>query len=235
MAVYPTSVYELNGDDWLKIAVSKKNLPISGPPPRKYGDTILFRDEGRYESEKRLWRLELSGKRRLLSLEEESDIDAPADSFSYCVTPDGALWASLGDGVKTIIRRSPDGKFRIAITDNSLKANDDRDAGDGIGISALATRSDGSILGVGNTGIYVINGKVITSLVQLDYTSQEFLTNQGKNTYHWDWDPSDVLELDDRSMVVSGVYGGIYRIDRDENGRYHIVALDEKMGKPIRL
>jgi len=244
IAVYRDSIYVFKEKRWLEIYRSEIPLPKSGPPPRKIGNRVLFRDEGQGESQKRLWWLELTGKSRLISLDQDVGVVGPSgprweNSFSYCTTPGGDIWATLGEGhtKKSLIKRSANGKYEIAIINNSvhfdksLWGKEGRD--DGLSVSAVAISNDATLLAAGDHGLYRIEGKRITQILVFENTTQQILINDGKNVHHWSWNPSDILELSQDNYIISGAFGGIYLIERDTTGAYSMLSLDESIGEPI--
>lgn len=128
LLVYSKSVLRRKGDDWETLYSGDIKLPWSGPPPRHYGDKIYFRDEGSGENEKRLWFLALQNPRRLTSVDEDTGLVGPSgprweNSFSYCVTHDGTLWATFGEGFekKSLLCRRPDGTYGIATINDDVQ------------------------------------------------------------------------------------------------------------------
>jgi hypothetical protein len=241
MAVYRNAVYVMDDGTWSKVYSGSKPLPKSGPPPRMFGNTVLIRDEGDNESDKRLWRLELGDNPRLIGIDDEIGVcgtDGPRweTCFSYCVTREGDLWATLGMDAEltSLVKRSPTGQFRIAVMLNNRRFEGDILGGskpnDGLSISALTPSPDGSLLAVSDHFIYRISGTRVTKLVAFGNTGQGISSDDD-----WGWDPSDILELDGDNTVVSGMYGGIYLIHRDNRGVCSMVPLDEKVGKPIQF
>lgn len=127
MAVYKDSILLLEDKKWKEIYRDEIQLPKSGPPPHKKGNMVYFRDEGRDENEKRLWWLELSREPRMISLDQDVGVVGPSgprweNSFSYCVTDNGDIWATLGEGYskKSLIKRSANGEYRLAVMNNSV-------------------------------------------------------------------------------------------------------------------
>jgi hypothetical protein len=241
MAFYRNAVYVMDGGTWTKVYSSSKPLPKPGPPPHMFGNTVLIRDEGDNESDKRLWRLELGDKPQLISIDDETGVcgsDGPRweTCFSYCVTPEGDLWATLGMDAEltSLVKRSPNGQFRIAVMLNNKRFDGDILGGDkpndGLSISALTPSPDGSLLAVSDHCLYRISGTRITKLVAFGNASQGNSSDDD-----WGWDPSDILELDGDNTIVSGMYGGIYLIRRNKAGVYSMAPLDEKVGKPVQF
>lgn len=244
LAVYKNSIYALEGKEWTVIYRGDIQLPRSGPPPQKSGNKIIFRDEGHGENMKRLWWLELTPMPKLVSLDQEIGVVGPhgprwENSFSYCVSPAGDLWATLGEGFakKSLVKRSAKGTYSLAIVHNSLQFDGTLLGGegsdDGLSVSAVSMAKDGTVHAAGDRGLYTIQGKQITQLLGIENTKQEIPINDGKNVYHWDWDPSDMLELSDENYLIAGTFGGIYLITRGDSGKYTMAALDESLGEEL--
>lgn len=244
LAVYTNSIYAWGGNEWSVIYRGEIQLPRSGPPPKKSGNMVVFRDEGVNENEKRLWWLELTHRPKLVSLDQDIGVVGPSgprweNSFSYCFTPTGDLWVTLGEGYakKSLVKRSAIGKYGVALAHNSVlfdgtllgkKGSDDE-----MSVSAVSMRKDGTVLAAGDQGLYTIQGRVIRQLLAFENTKQKIPINDGKNVYHWHWDPSDIIELDDENYIVSGAFGGIYLVNRDSTKSYIMTPLDEALGKPV--
>ncbi|HVP78597.1 MAG TPA: DUF6794 domain-containing protein [Thermodesulfobacteriota bacterium] len=244
LAVYKDSIYLLEDKKWKEIYRDKIQLPKSGPPPYKNGNMIYFHDEGKDENEKRLWWLELSREPRLLSLDQDVGVVGPGgprweNSFSYCVTGDGDIWATLGEGYskKSLIKRSVNGEYRLAIINNSVLFDGTlfgkKDKEDGLSISAVSIGKNGSLLAAGDRGLYKIQGTRITQLLAFENTTQKIPLNDGKNFYHWSWDPSNILELGKDQYLITGTFGGIYLIERNGSGVYSMFSIDEALGEAI--
>lgn len=250
LAVYPTSVSRLDGGAWKEIHRGDFRLPRSGPPPRRIGDKVFFRDEGTNEGNKQLWWLDLAARSPPRSITQDmeaaglsgpgglSDIGWPADTFSYCVDSRGNLWAALGIGLGTqwhsLVRRSPTGAYRVAVVYNSVAHADPytrrADEDDGLTISAIAPGPDDTILAAGERGLYSIDEKSVKQFVRMINTVQDI-----DNGAHWHWTPSDVLALGKDSYLIGGASGGVYLVEADARGRWTIHCLDEVLGSPVKF
>jgi len=180
----------------------------------------------------------------LLSLDQDVGVVGPRgprweNSFSYCVTDDGDIWATLGEGysTKSLIKRSPNGEYRLAVINNSVLFDGalfgKKDKEDGLSISAVSIGKSGSLLAAGDRGFYKIQGTLITQILAFENTTQEIPINDGKNVYHWSWDPSNILELGKDQYLITGTFGGIYLIERNGSGVYSMFSIDETLGEPI--
>jgi len=244
LAVYPKSVYKLVDGEWKMIYEGDTSLPRSGPPPRLIGDTLYLRDEGSGENMKRLWLLKIGENHKLVSLDKDTGVVGPngprwENSFSYAATDSGDFWACVGESSnrKSLLHRSKDGAYSIAIMNNSVKFTPDLfgSAGtdQGLSVSAVTLLQDGTVLLVGDSGLYRLNKDALTQEVAFTNTQQEIPINGGKNIYHWGWDPSDILVLKKDSYFISGAFGGIYILYKDEARGWTFNSLDEKLGKPL--
>jgi hypothetical protein len=101
----------------------------------------------------------------------------------------------------------------------------------GISVSAVSLLKDGTVLLVGDAGLYQLKGCELNQELAFTNTHQEIPTNKGQNIYHWGWDPSDVLLLEDGSYFSSGTFGGIYILKKNGSGEWAFASLDEKPGE----
>lgn len=242
LAVYPREVFRRADSRWERVGASKEPLPHSGPPPEWRDGRLFLRDEGREENDKRLWWLQGGGE--LTSLDRDVKVvssEGPRweNSFSHAFTPDGALWACVGEGYaqKSLLRRAPDGTYTVAIMNNSVSFTSDlldsEGMDEGLSVSATAALPDGTLLLVGDSGLYRLAGKELTGEISFENTRQEIPIEDGKNVYHWGWDPSDVLMRPDGSYLITGAFGGVYLLGKDPAGKWAFRALDEREGDPI--
>jgi hypothetical protein len=244
LAVYPHSVYRLNGEKWSLIYSGKTALPYSGPPPQLVGNMLFFRDEGSGENQKRLWWLTVGPKGRLTSLDRDIGVVGPEgprweNTFSYCVTEKGDLWATVGEGdaPASLLRRSKEGTYSIAILNNGVLFNPKllgSGATDlGLSVSCVTSLPDGSLLLVGDQGLYHLKDNTLVRRVVFENTRQKIPINDGANVYHWGWDPSNALVLNEKSYFISGTFGGIYLLERNSAGQFTFQSVDERLGEPV--
>jgi hypothetical protein len=132
LLVYSHSIYRREHQEWKQLYSGDLKIPLSGPPPRQYGDKIYFRDEGRGENEKQLWYLELGMAPRLVTVWKDTGLVGPSgprweNTFGYCVLGDGTLWTTFGEGfhAKSLVRRQPSGEHKIAVFNNSVTLRGD--------------------------------------------------------------------------------------------------------------
>lgn len=244
LAVYPKAFYKLVDNHWQAMYEGDISLPKSGPPPQLYGDVLYFRDEGKYENNKRLWWLKMGHVRGLKSLDQDIGVVGShgprwENSFSYTVTNTGDLWACVGEGHarKSLLRKSKTGVYAIAIMNNSVgftpKLFGSEETDQGISVSAVASSPDDTILLVGDGGLYRLKETELFQELAFTNTQQNILINDGKNVSQWRWAPSNVLALEENAYFMSGAFGGIYTLKKDKNGEWAIQSLDEKLGDPI--
>ena len=209
-----------------------------------YEQSALFRDEGRGESQKRLWWLTLEDNPKLVPFYEEIGVvgsDGPRweNSFSHALTESGDLWACVGAGSdrKSLLRRSASGNYEIAIMHNSVNFTSDLFGSDetdqNLSVSAVSSLKDSTLLLLGDTGLYRLKDRDLTQKRAFTNTRQKIPIEDGKNIYHWGWDPNNVLVLPDGSCIISGEFGGIYLLQQDSNGKWSFTSLDEKLGEPV--
>lgn len=244
LAVYPHSVYRLKDHEWEQIYSGETNLPRSGPPPQLYGGKLFFRDEGHWENGKRLWWLPLSGTKQLTSLDQDVGVVGPngprwENSFSYSVSRHGDMWATVGEGSnrKSLLRKDKDGNYSIAILNNSIQFTPDlfgsKESDQGLSVSAVTLLQDDSVLLVGDRGLYRIKDHLLVQDLSFTNTHQKIPVNNGKNVYHWSWDPSKILILEKDSYLISGAFGGVYMLNKNTDGQFQFESLDEKLGDNV--
>jgi hypothetical protein len=238
LAVYPKMIYRLTDQKWSRIHSGDILLPRSGTPPRVHGDMIFFRDEGVNENRKRLWWLTLGKERRLTSIDKDIGLVGPMgprweNSFSYCVTADGDLWACVGEGYarKSLLHRSRNGEYSIAIMNNSVRFTPDvfgaKETDQGLSISAVTALPEDTLLLVGYNGVYHLKDMALVQDIAFPNNPAGALP-AGES-----WDPSDVLVLDERSYFMSGAFGGVYLISKGTDNQWSLLWLDEKLGEPV--
>ena len=152
------------------------------------------------------------------------------------MTRDGDLWATVGEGISRIslLHRSKDGKYSIAILNNSVQFTHDLFGSDqGLSVSAVNALQDGTILLVGDRGVYRINQKNLVQELSFENTHQEIPVKNGKYTYDWIWEPSKILMIDETSYFITGAFGGVYLLSKGDDGQFRFVSLDERPGDPI--
>ncbi len=244
LAVYSETIFRLADRKWTIVHSGDILLPRSGPPPQLHGNMVFLRDEGTHENRKRLWWLTLGEQSHLSVLDHNMALIEPgqlnwANSFSYCVTRTGDLWACVGEGYnrKSLLRRSRDGSYSIAIMNNSVRFTEEpfgsEEMDQGLSVSAITALPDDTLLLVGDAGLYRLKGTELVQELSFTNTRQEISDSNGKVVLHWHWDPSDVLVLDDRSYFISGAFGGIYLLSKGNDGQWSFLPLDEKLGDPV--
>ncbi|MFZ1221564.1 MAG: DUF6794 domain-containing protein [Chthoniobacterales bacterium] len=267
LLVYSNAIYRREEQTWTQLYSGEVKLPLSGPPPRQYGDKVYFRDEGREENEKQLSYLELDATPRVVTVWKETDLVGPSgprweNTFGYCVLADGTLWATFGEGFesKSVLRRQPNGDYRIAVFNNRValqgdllgRSGDEKVAlvsssasgwkqlagekpkgkGADLSISGIAAKPNGDLIAVADTGLFRVADSEIRKLISFRNTHQLIPLKDG-HVSHWDWDPTDILFLSDNSYLITSTFGGIYVLRQDEAKRWSLKSLDERLGKPL--
>jgi hypothetical protein len=244
LAVYPQTIYRLMDRTWMLVHSGEITLPRSGPPPQRHGNMIFFRDEGRHENRKRLWWLTLGEQPQLSALDKDTGLVGShgprwENSFSYCVTKDGDLWACVGEGYsrKSLLRRSREGSYSIAILNNSVGFTEDlfgsKETDQGLSVSAVTALPDDTLVLVGDAGLYRLKGNELVQELAFTNSRQDVRDSNGRVVLHWHWNPSRVVVLDDGSYLISATFGGIYRLSKGHDGQWSFVSLDEKLGDPV--
>lgn len=244
LAVYPTTIYRLVDRTWTLVYSGDILLPHSGPPPQMHGNRIFFRDEGTHENRKRLWWLTLGEQPILTALDRDTGLVGPEgprweNSFSCHVAKNGDLWTCVGEGYapKSLLRRSGEGSYSIAIMNNSVQFAGELlgsgEADQGLSVSAVTALSDDTLLLVGETGLYRLKGNELVQDLAFTNTHEELSREKGIYVSRWKWDASNILVLDDKSYFISATFGGVYLLSKSSAGQWSFVCLDEKLGDPV--
>jgi hypothetical protein len=243
LLLYARSIYHREADDWKRLYEGPQDLPWSGPPPRRAGRYVYFRDEGRDEVDKRLWWLDLENA-TLVSLDRDCRLVGSygprwENTSSYALTADGQLWAAVGGGVSaySLLRRSPDGGYRVALMNGEPAFDGELLSGSESGrihVSAVSITDTGSVLAAGDTGLYRIGAERVETLVTFSNAKQDIPWGE-TSVYHWGWEPSDVLDLGGGRYLISGMYGGIYVLERNGGGPSSLRCVDNVIGEPMTL
>jgi uncharacterized protein DUF6794 len=230
LAVYPNAIYRRDQDTWT-VLYQGGALPQSGPPPRRLGSRIYFRDEGRNENGKRLWWLDLPGGTKPIAHDADLGIGWE-DALSYAVGPNGDLWFTAGNTVDrswSLVRRTVTGEYGLAVLNGGvLRDRDARPEQQQVNISAIVFTADGDLLGAGDTGLYRVTGQRIQPLVRFENTEQVI-----PDGLQWEWEPSDLLDLAHDRYLIAGLWGGIYLLELHESGRFTLTSVDDHIGEPM--
>jgi hypothetical protein len=97
----------------------------------------------------------------------------------------------------------------------------------------VITRPDDSLLLVGDQGLYHLKDNTLVRSVAFENTHQKIPVNGGANVYHWSWDPSDTLVLNQKSYFISGTFGGVYLLEQSGADQFTFQSLDEQLGEPV--
>ena len=185
LAVYPKAIYRRADQEWTLVHSGDICLPRSGPPPQVHGNMVLFRDEGSGGIRNHLAWLTLGEQPHLTSLDHDVGVVGESgprweNSSSYCVTSSGDLWACVGDHhAASLLRRSKDGSYSIAIINNSLSFTGEllgsRETDQGLAVSAVTALPDDTLLLVGDGGLYRLKGKELIQELAFTNTRQKNL------------------------------------------------------------
>lgn len=244
LAVYSRTIYRRAAARWA-LVYEGATLPWSGPPPTRVGSGIYFRDEGRGENDKRLWWLDLSAPTKgLISHDKDVGVvgsDGPRweDSPSHVFAPDGTMWLTVGNHMNgwSLLKRLPSGEYRAAIVHGRLAYGghlmEDEARRQPLRVSAVAFGEAGELIAAGNSGLYRLVSKELVPLALFQNTHQEIRDSYGVGM--WDWDPSELLQLDDQRYLIAGLWGGVYVVDLGADNRSRLSSVDEtgRLGKPI--
>ncbi len=244
LAVYSKTIFQLTDGTWTLVHSGDILLPRSGLPPQRHGNMVFLRDEGTHENRKRLWWLTLGAQLHLSTLDHDVGVVGPEgprweNSSSYCVTKSGDLWTCVGEGYasKSLLRRSRDGSYSIAIMNNSVQFTDELvgflEADQDLSVSAVTALSDNTLLLVGETGLYRLKGNELVQDLAFTNTREQISREKGIYVSRWHWDASNALVLDDKSYFISGAFGGVYLLSKANDGQWSFVSLDEKLGDPV--
>jgi len=230
LAVYRHSIYTREGPSWSVVYQGNTELPKSAQP-RKIGNKVFFG----------LSWLELTKPHRLVSLPDDTGVvgcEGPRweNASSSHVTPDGDLWAIMGNSVsgESLIKRSPNGEYKVAVMNNRLQFDgdllgSDRDQEE-LPLSAVSMNTNNVLLLAGNRGIYTLKGKCLQQVVAFDNVRGGAIVPKGP----WHGSPHDIHQFDDDRYVLLGGFDGVYLIEREATSKkYKAVPLDEKIGPPI--
>jgi hypothetical protein len=210
-------------------------LPRSVPPPQRRGDTVFLREVGSCESHKRLWWLTMGEQLHLGVLDH--DVGALhawgpywGEVLSYCITNSGDLWACVGAwNSASLIRRSKDGSYAIAILKGRLRFPEDlpnsSETDQRLSLSAVTALPDGTLLLAGRSGLYRLKGNEL--IQELAFAAHEAPNRLGTFDGR-DWTPSHVLMLDDESYVIgTTMWDGVYLLRKGNDGRWSCLRLDD--------
>jgi hypothetical protein len=234
LAVYSKKIYRLADRTWMLAHSGDLLLPRSGLPPQRHGNRVFLRDEGSGESRKRLWWLTMGEPLHLSVINRDVDkagFDGSAwhESYSYCVTSSGDLWACGGGS--NLLRRAQDGSYSFAIIDESIRLAGDpprsEEANQGLRVSGVTALLDDTLLLVGETGLYRLKGSELTQ--ELAFAPQD---RDGKAVGRYNWTPNNVVALDDGSYVISTAsWRGVHLLRKGDDGQWSAQSPDR--GDPI--
>ncbi len=244
LAVYPKAVYQLEESRWELLYSGDILLPKPGPPPELHGNVLYIRDEGKHENNKRLWLLEIGPKPKLVSLDKDVGLvgwHGPRceNSYSYAVAEDGDLWACVGGCITrcSLLRRSENGRYSIAIINNSTVFDNNlfgsEESDQGLTVTAVKILPNGEMVLAGACGLFRLVGDRVIQDFSFTNTRQKIPLKNKDTVYHWNWEPSKLMRLEDGSYLISGAFGGIYLLAKKDEEGWRLQALDEEFGEPL--
>lgn len=233
LAVYSKTIFQLTDRQWMLVHSGDDLLPRSGLPPQRHGNTIFLRDEGRGEVGKHLWWLTMGPQSHLNALDQDVGVIGEvilgrAGLPSYCVTTSGDLWACV-EGA-SLLRRSQDGRYSIAILNGSTRFTEDllvsRGTDQSLSVSAVTALPDDTLLLAGNAGLYRLKGNELVQ--ELAFASEGTAGSSGRAARQGDLSPNAILVLDDRSYVIGcGSWMGVYLLRKEDDGQWKCLPLDD--------
>jgi hypothetical protein len=232
LAVYAKTVYRLTGRQWTLIHSGEDVLPRSSLPPQRRGNMVFLRNEGHEKAGEQLWWLSMVEHSRLSVLDQEVGsvgevMLGRTDTSSYCVTASGDLWACVGGA--SLLRRSPDGRYSIAILNGSVQFTEDlldsRKTDQGLSISAVTPLPNDNLLLAGNAGLYRLKRNELVQ--ELAFIPEETDRN-GQVSRNRDWTPNIILVLDEQSYVIGcGSGNGVHLLRKDDEGQWKCLPLED--------
>ncbi len=259
LAVYSKTIYRLTDGKWTLVHSGDILLPRSCLPPQLHGNEVFLRDEGRGETRKRLWWLTLGEKLHLSVLDRDTGLadpptvmrspdSAPGLYFvvptvlsgweevpSYCVTRNGDLWACVGG--RSLLRRSKDGHYAIAIMNGSVQFREDpfarRETDQDVSVSAVTALPDDTLLLAGRTGLYRLKGDELVQ--ELAFTAQERGVGLPIQARGSRFSPNSLLVLDEQSYFLgSDRWEGVCLLCKGNDGQWSFIPLDDgERGDPV--
>ena len=226
IAVYSHKIYRLSGSaKWTEIFSSTKDIPNSSLPPAVYDDLLYIRDEGFGENRKSLWLIDLKSSKMEKFYEKTGLVGTYGprweNNFSYSLDPKGNLYVTAGEGSspKSLIRQSKTGSFEFLVYEDKINGKNIPK----LDISAV-NATDTYVLLAGQSGLFKLTGNTLTPIVYFKNTRQ-LIPQKNDSNYHWGWYPSDIIELSTDDYLISGTFGGTYRIKKT-NGQWEIIRIE---------
>ncbi len=130
--------------------------------------------------------------------------------FSFCVTKSGDLWACVGDGLdrKSLLRRSQDGSYSIAIMNGSVRFTEDRSGSARKGPGSVDLRRDRLARRHPSSrrrrGALSTEGQRIGARTRLHTLRQRKQRRWLVGSSTWHWNPNTILVLDDAARYAIG-------------------------------
>jgi hypothetical protein len=250
LAIYPKDVFKRIGDKWERIYSGNNILPSSGTPPELHGNLLLLCDQGQGGMEyRRLRWLHIGDEQNLTSLVQDINVVEKygprwENTRSYAMTKTGDLWTCVGgkaaSSPTSLLKRSKNGIYSVAIMNNSVEFSSNLlrsppKTDQGLSVSGITLLPNDTILLVGNSGLYKLNGSKLTKKLAFENYNQKIPIKSGMKTVHlrWNWIPNKLLLINKNSYVISGETGGIHLLSRDKKNKWNFELLDKDMGHSI--
>lgn len=236
LLIYEDAMYQLTSEGWSAI-------PIPGAIPREataissHGQRIYYMERDAVDGENRLRWVESTG--RGLSSDVPAELSrqmgeltpsAWTGARSYAVAPTGHLWliAGYSFGGRSLLERDANGYYRAHVVAPLVDATSDAPT-----LSALTFDGSGMLVAAGPDGVYRLHGGALTTLVSIENTVQH--VTEGRDVLHWEWQPEHLVAVGEGKYVVAGAEGGIYVVTLSSGDRASIRAVDDRIGRPLRM
>lgn len=236
LAVYSKAIYRLTDGTWTLLYSGDILLPRSVLPPQRHANMVFLRDRGLLETHKRLWWLTLGEQWNLRALDRDVGMLAAwgpywGEVLSYSITSSGDLWACVGGwNAASLVRRSKDGSYAIAILKGRLRFSEDlpdtRQTDQRLSVSAVTALPDDTLLLAGRSGLYRLKGNELVQ--ELAFAACKTPNRLGTFDNRGDWTPSHVLMLDNQSYVIStALWDGLYLLRKGIGDQWSCLPLDD--------
>jgi hypothetical protein len=248
LAVRQHSVFVLQEDAWKKLVSTPFALPKCTVPVEMTDQRIYFRDEGRYEDDKRLSWIDLSAPETLHYFDEDCGLvgpEGPRWEFVNSYTPEanGKLWICAGMFSQSLLEWSKDEGYKIAVINNRLtfdgkhllgtSNNMEGYADQDIAITCVLNDGNNRLLCFGPTGLYRLDGNKLTQMLR--FTNGVQANKIDGSVCHTTWIPTHIIKCGGDDYFIGSHWGGTLRLKRNAAGAFGFELLDRKLGAPTRF
>lgn len=236
IAVRPDAVYQYQNANW-KTLIEGVQCVKSGLPPRFVDGMVIFRDEGHGENNKRMAWFKGNSKKLTYFDEDVSLAGSEGPRWEhvnmYSRDLNGNLWISTGENASSLLKKSSEGKYEIAIFNNSTRFSGELfvEQPGNVPSSSFVIDDHGGITLCGSQGIAKLSGLKITPLVVFANTVQEVPVDG--QVYHHDWQPTCLYDLGDQRFLLGSAFGGFFYLARNSNNAFELKLLDGRVGEPV--